>query len=297
VAVGTMKAGGGFSPWHAWIYKDGVVTNLNSLIPSGSGLHLRFADAINNKGQIVGVAFDAQGRHHAYLLTPVAEGTPLVDIGNASLTEGHSGTQSANLTLTLAPASSQTVTVTYTTANGNATAGTDYLADSGTVTFVPGQTTATISLLVNGDRVGEANETFLVNLSQPTGSAMVGDGQGVVTIVDDEPRVRINDVSRNEGHSHTTSFVFTVTLSPASDMSASVNFATADGSARVVEDYDARSGVLAFNPGETSKTIAVQVRGDKKSESEETFYVNLSAAQGALLAKGQGIGVIRNDDR
>jgi hypothetical protein len=66
-----MRGTGGFSKYHAYIFADGVVTNLNSLIPSGSGLHLAFAYAINNDGQSAGVAADAQYRNHAFLLTPV----------------------------------------------------------------------------------------------------------------------------------------------------------------------------------------------------------------------------------
>jgi hypothetical protein len=130
------------------------------------------------------------------------------------------------------------------------------------VTFDAGQTTKTISVLVNG--AGEPNETFLVNLGQavPVGSAVIADGQGVGTIVADEPRVNINSVSKNEGNSGTTQFVFTVSLSPASNAAVSLNFATANGSAKSVDDYDARAGVLAFNAGETSKTVAVTVKGD-----------------------------------
>ena len=72
VVVGTMRAGGAVSPHHAFIYADGVVTNLNSLIPAGTGLHLAYATGINNAGQIVGVAYDAQAHYHAFLLTPIA---------------------------------------------------------------------------------------------------------------------------------------------------------------------------------------------------------------------------------
>ncbi len=56
VVVGTMRAWGGPSNWHAYVFADGVATNLNSLIPSGSGLHLKYASGINNAGQIVGTA-------------------------------------------------------------------------------------------------------------------------------------------------------------------------------------------------------------------------------------------------
>jgi probable HAF family extracellular repeat protein len=71
VVVGTMRAGtGGASSYHAYIYADGVVTNLNDLIPFGSGLHLASATAINNAGQIVGVAIDSRGDQRAFLLSP-----------------------------------------------------------------------------------------------------------------------------------------------------------------------------------------------------------------------------------
>lgn len=212
------------------------------------------------------------------------------------MTEGHSGTQSAHFTVTPSAASSQTVTVSYSTANGSAAAGSDYQPGSGTVTFDAGETSTSISVLVDGDRAGEPNEIFMVNLSLAEG-AVLGDAQGAGTILDDEPRITISDVSKNEGQSGTTQFVFTVSVSPASDLGVSVNFATADGSAKSVEDYNARSGALAFNAGETSKTVAVTVRGDKKFEGKEVFYLNLSGAAGAFVVDNQGVGVVRNDDR
>lgn len=297
VIVGTMRAGGGPSNWHAYVYVDGVATNLNSLIPTGSGLHLAFGTAINNAGQIVGTGFDAQGRYHAYLLTPVTPGTPVVSVGDALVTEGHTGTRTVNVTVSLSAAAGGPVTVSFDTANGSATAGSDYAAAAGTVTFAAGETTRTISLVVNGDRIGEPNETFLVRLSQGQGGAVIGDGQGVVTIADDEPRVTISDVSKNEGNSNTTPFVFTITVSPASDAGITVNYATANGSATSVDDYAAASGSVAIAAGQTLKTVNVAVKGDKKREAQETFYVNLSGGAGAVLADGQGVGVIRNDDR
>jgi probable HAF family extracellular repeat protein len=297
VVVGTMRGSGGFGNYHGYIYADGVVTSLNSLIPAGSGLDLSVALGINNGGQIVGYAYDASARYHAFLLTPVAAGTPVLSIGDASaVTEGHTGTASATFTVSLSPSSSQAVTVSYSTANGSAAAGSDYQSASGTLTFAPGQTTQTISVLVNGDRAGESNETFFVALSQANG-AVIGDGQGIGTIVDDEPRLSIDDVTRNEGQNGTTNFVFTVTLSPASDAAVSVNFATSDGSAKAGEDYDARSGTLAFSAGQTSKTIVVAVRGDRKAEATELFGLNLSGATGAFIADGQGLGMVRNDDK
>jgi hypothetical protein len=154
----------------------------------------------------------------------------------------------------------------------------------------------TVTVLINGDRLGEPNETFMVNLSGVSGGAVITDSQGVGTIVDDEPRISINDVTRTEGRSGTTLFVFTVTLSTASDVPVIVNFATADGTARAGEDYTAQSGSVTFAPGETSKTISIAVLSDRRREANETFFVNLSSVVDALILDGQGIGRILNDD-
>jgi probable HAF family extracellular repeat protein len=295
--VGSMRVAGGIGRFQGFVYADGVVRNLNSLIASGPPLQVIYAQAINNSGQIAGVAYDSRAFYHAVLLTPVSAGTSVVNIADASVTEGQAGTVSANFTVTLSASASQPVTVSYSTANGTATAGSDYQPASGTVTFDVGQTSQTISVLVNGDRAGEPNETFLLNLGQVTGSAVIADGQAVGTIVDDEPRITINDVSENEGQNGTRQFVFTITLSPASDQTVGVNFATANGSANASDDYVATSGSLSFAPGQTSKTVTVAVRGDRKVEGNEVFYLNLSGATGAFVADSQGVGVIRNDDR
>jgi hypothetical protein len=198
--------------------------------------------------------------------------------------------------VTLSATSAKAVGVTFATANGSATAGSDYQATSGALTFAPGETTKTVTVLVNGDRVGEPNETFLVNLSQPSGGAVIADGQGIGTIMDDEPRIGINDVTKKEGNSGTTLFVFTVTVSAAYDVPVTVNCATVNGTAKAGDDYEVTSGTITFAPGETSKTITVVVNGDRKREANETFFVSLSGAFGALILDGQGLGTILNDD-
>ena len=59
----------------------------------------------------------------------------------------------------------------------------------------------------------------------------------------------------------------------------------------------ARSGTLTFNPGETSKTITIEVKGDNKKEANETFYLDLfGLGSNALFTKSRGIGTILNDD-
>jgi hypothetical protein len=111
---------------------------------------------------------------------------PALSIGNASVTEGNNGTKTVAVAVTLSAATSATVTVSYQTVNGTAAAPSDYQAVTPTtLTFAPGVTSRTINVTINGDRVNEANETFQVVLSNPTG-ATIGTGAGTVTIINDD---------------------------------------------------------------------------------------------------------------
>ena len=92
---------------------------------------------------------------------------PGLYVSNASVAEGNDGTVEAVFRVTLVnPPEDQTVTVTYATADGSATAPGDYTSQSGPLSFPPGTTSREVRVVVNGDRVDEANETFLVNLNQ-----------------------------------------------------------------------------------------------------------------------------------
>ncbi len=228
------------------------------------------------------------------------DAAPSISINDVSVAEGDTGTTNANFTVTLSAASGQTVTVNYVTADGTATAGSDYTAASGTVTFTPGQTQQTISVTVNGDTTFEPNETFFVNLNTPT-NATISDTQGQGTITNDDPppvvpSLSINDVSITEGDSGTKTLTFTVSLSPSSSQTVTVAYATADGTATAGSDYQSTSGTLSFAPGDTSKPVNVTINGDTTVEPDETFFVNLSNAANAPVIDSQGIGTIQNDD-
>ena len=108
-----------------------------------------------------------------------------LSINDVSVTEGQSGTTNAVFSVTLSAASSSTVTVGYATADGSASAGSDYVAQTGNLSFTAGQTSKTIIVAVNGDTAVESNETFVVNLSGPSGATIV-DGQGIGTITNDD---------------------------------------------------------------------------------------------------------------
>ena len=246
---------------------------------------------VNLSGAVGATIADGQG-----VGTITNDDSPALRINNVSKVEGNSGSSALTFTVNLTPASAGTVTVNYATANGSATAGSDYTATSGALTFSPGQTSKTISVLVRGDTSIEPNEGFVVNLSSASG-ATIADGQGVGTITNDDVlALRINDVKRGEGNSGSSTFVFTVFLPLASANPVTVNYATANGSATAGSDYIATSGALTFSPGQTSKTVSVTVPGDTTLEPNETFIVNLSGAVGATIVDGQGIGTILNDE-
>ena len=227
----------------------------------------------------------------------IIDDDPRVNIGGAAVTEGNSGTRAVTFTVSLSRGSDEPFSVSYATTNGSATAGSDYQATSGTLTFAPGETSKPVTVLVNGDRLGEVNELFYVDLSNPTYPG-VGNYRGVGTILDDEPHITVSDVTQKEGKRlQTTLFTFTVTLSVACDQPVTVSFRTTDGAAKAGEDFIAKSGTLTFAPGETTKTITIAVMGDNKRESDESFFLDLFAnSSNSFVTKSRGLGIIQNDD-
>jgi Tol biopolymer transport system component len=225
---------------------------------------------------------------------------PSLSIANVAQPEGSASSPgSATFTVTLSPASTQIVTVNYATANGTASNGTDYTGKSSTLSFAPGETSKTITVNFLGDENVEGDETFFVNLSQPTNAALTA-AQGVGVIVNDDavvPTLSIADATASEGSASAPgSATFRVTLSPSVAQNVSVNYATANSSAIAGSDYNEQSGVLSFAPGETSKTITVNFVGDTVQEGDETFAINLSQPTGAVLSRAQATGTIINDD-
>jgi uncharacterized repeat protein (TIGR01451 family) len=112
--------------------------------------------------------------------------TPSASIGDATHPEGNTGDTPFVFTVTLSGAADSAVTIGYATADGTASSPSDYAATSGTLTFAPGQTSATVTVTVHGDTTPENDETFTVNLTSPSG-ATIADGQGLGTIQNDDP--------------------------------------------------------------------------------------------------------------
>ena len=225
---------------------------------------------------------------------------PTASVANATVNEGNSGSSNAAFAVTLSKASTKTVTVGYSTANGTATAGSDYTAASGTLTFAPGVTTQTVNVAVTGDTTVEPTETFTVTLTKPVG-ATLGTATATGTITNDDvavtaPTVSIANATVTEGNSGTTNAAFAVSLSKAATATVTVGYATANGTATAGSDYTAASGTLTFAPGVTTQTVNVAVTGDTTVEPTETFTVTLTKPVGATLGTATATGTITNDD-
>jgi uncharacterized protein (TIGR03437 family) len=225
-----------------------------------------------------------------------------ISINDAAVSEGGTGTTTnAAFTVTLSSKSTQAIAVQFSTQDGTATAGSDYIASGGTLTFNPGETTKTIDVIVNGDAIEEPDETFFVNLTNAV-NAVISDSQGAGAINNDDvapvlPQITIDDASISEGNSGTKTLDFTVKLSMPVLQPVNVNYGTAAGTATSPSDYASASGTLTFAPGETTKTIGITINGDVLVEADESFFVNLSGATNAAITDAQGRGTIQNDDQ
>ncbi|MBL1173689.1 Calx-beta domain-containing protein [Pantanalinema sp. GBBB05] len=194
-------------------------------------------------------------------------------------------------------------TTSALTGAGAATPEQDFVPINGVLNFADGETSKTITVLVNRDLLYEPDESFEVILLNPIGDTIADNsGTGGIRNDDAAPTVSISPISiaQLEGNSGTTAYTFTVELSKPIAQPVVINYSTNDGTATLVNtDYQDNDGTLTFNPGEPlSQTITVLVNGDTQSESNETFTVSLNSATNAALAPNQRVATatIENDE-
>ena len=200
---------------------------------------------------------------------------------NNAQAEGNSGNKFFDYTVSISQATETPITVRVDTADVTASIfDSDYVQISNQIlTFNPGGgLSQTVSVSVIGDTKIENNETFQVNLSNPTGPAALGTASAIGTIQnDDVPSLSINNVSQTEGDSGTKTYTFTVTLSSAAAANVTVDVNTLPDSATAADnDYVTVSQTLTYTPGQLTKTFDVTVNGDTKVENDERFFVRLS---------------------
>jgi hypothetical protein len=261
-----------------------------------------FAQSVSANEVITATATDATGNTSEFSqcsANPAAVGAVSFSPNFAQFLES-SGSTTLNLNRTGGTAGS--ITVDYAVTGGStATPGADFTLAAGSVTFADGESTKSLLIPIINDNVDEIAETATIRLSTNGALDTLGAGSSAtITIFDDDPSptMSIGDVSAVEGNSGTTDFTFPVTLSVASGRTVSANVATANGTAAGGGDdfLPPVTNTVTFAPGQTSATITIRVVGDLTAEADETFFVNISGAQGATFADNQGQGTILNDD-
>jgi Calx-beta domain len=293
-ANGTALAGSDYQVTSGTLTFRKGETSKSILVPVIGDLDTEPAEtfAVNLKGARHATIADARG------VVTIQDDDTRLSIGDAAVTEGDDGTTAMTFTVALHPATDQIVTVDYATADGTALAGEDYGTAAGMLTFAPGQTSQTFTVLVNGDPAAEFDEYFVVNLSNPTGGAAVGPGSALGMIRnDDGVLVSVDGAWGWEGDTGSTLFAFTVWLSGPATETVTVDYSTLDYSATAGWDYLPVAGTLTFLPGETSKTVWVEVLGDVEFEWDETFFVALTGITGdAAIYWDLAAGNIWDDD-
>jgi Ca2+-binding RTX toxin-like protein len=158
-----------------------IPINGDSLVETNENFFVNLSNPAN------GVIADGQGQ----VLIIDDDGGAAGDgfsITDVTLAEGNSGTTDYVFDVTLSAPQSQQVTVEFSTSGGTAIGGFDYTTVSGTLTFAPGVTLQQVTVQVVGDSIGEGDESFFVNLSNPLGLVLNG-SQGVGTITNDDGAV------------------------------------------------------------------------------------------------------------
>ena len=249
------------------------------------------------------------------LMVPAGSGAsteddPYLGLNSPSVQEGDSGTTTLTFTARLTDAngntqaSRKTITAHYevlSEAGDTATAGTDYTATSGTLTFAPGETSKTIDVSVLGDTDVEGDETLTVKWTGWENVWLVSyTYTGTITNDDSAPVpdpavVTVADASASEGDAIT----FTVALDKAVEGGFAVTPSFSDGTATEGTDYSENTSALSFSgtAGET-QTFSVSTSEDEDIEGDETFTVGLSVSgtSHAVTATDTATGTITNDD-
>ena len=234
----------------------------------------------------------------------VRDTTPTFYVIEASGRESGDGSDSTvDVTVALlwrSKAPNAVFTVDYATEDMEAVAGEDYVAKSGTLTFDDHSIQETVRITIKDEDVEDAGERFKLTLSNPSSGAQVRQEWWwrFVTIRNDEGGSSVTSTlsAADASAAEDGTLEFAVTLDPAADDTVTVDYATSDGSATAGEDYEAASGTLTFNAGDTTKTVSVSITDDADDEENEELTLTLSNAAGATIEDATASGTIEDDD-
>jgi hypothetical protein len=221
-----------------------------------------------------------------------------VNIAGGSAPEGTAAAGAFTFTVTLSSPAEIAVTVDFTTRDGTAIGGDDYAALSGTITFEPGETSVTKTVVFANDAFQEATETLFVDLSNA--SVQIATATATISILDDDaPLIRIEAgnpmLNMEDGADDAGRIPFRIVLSKAPTIPLTVRLITVDGSAGP-DDFFAINAVVTFAIGQTEFESEVVIVSDRLAEPDETFSLQLSDPLNGLLENTSAAFVIRDND-
>ena len=229
-------------------------------------------------------------RLNAHAALTAIEALPQLVINDVSVIEGDSVDKTVVFNVGLLGVTSDVVTVDYATMDGSATAGSDYQAVSGTLTFAAGEAVKEISVTVisEEERDAAAEENFIVTLSNASNAQIQDDqGEGIIQDNDQPVSITAQDITINEGDNTSVLAQIEVTVTGEFTEPLIIGYATVDGSATANEDYLPTTDSLTFTPlipvpGSEDiipfqkKSIFISLTPDTVPEPTETVLVNLS---------------------
>ena len=176
--------------------------------------------------------------------------------------------------------------------------GTDYhLPVSGTLTFPPGSTIASVAIPIVDDRIDEPIERFIIGFDNPVNATYTDTAEKTVAILDDDSAPKI-DVSDAQVRENLGPMQFNVVLDKQSGRDVSFEYNTQQGTAFVDEDYELKSDTVTIAAGTTSATIEVTITNDNDREPiQEKFTLFLRNSVNGTLVDDQAVGYIIDDDQ
>ncbi|MEX0725428.1 MAG: Calx-beta domain-containing protein [Planctomycetaceae bacterium] len=239
-------------------------------------------------GDPVGTGYSDYGSLGLYTITGTLPASDPADLSltatDAVKAEGNSGTTSYTFTVTRTGglASATTVTYTVTGTGANAAGGGDFSGGSfptGTVSFIAGESSKTITILVQGDGDVEADETFRVTLSNPSGSATISVATADGTIQNDDvilPAITVTPVSGLTTNESGTTVTFSVVLTTQPTANVTIVLISLNANEGVVNKT-----TLTFTSGNWNVAQVVTVTGvdDAAVDGNATYLIKLNAAE------------------
>ncbi|WP_168797817.1 Calx-beta domain-containing protein [Aliishimia ponticola] len=227
-----------------------------------------------------------------------------VFVSDPVVVEGGDGISQAVFEITLSEPAQTEITFDYETQDITTEAGSDYIAQIGTITFAPGQDTASVAVDILNDNAGEPAEQFALVVTPPPSPSIGTDGAvGVALILDTDttllPEVSIEGDVVYEFYNNYLRFV--VTLSEPSTETVTIDYDVVPGSADATDlDNGLQSGTLSFAPGETTKSVFVEAEADTLDERDESIHLRLTNPVNAVFPQDEGeilaTGFVLDDD-